>query len=254
MNFFYKLSKSLNSLRLKTPTTFDCKLITDFFQKSQKKKFNHEFVENITLNIFIFVGGACGLDNDVANAPYYGLIAAGNQKIFKHGNGCGTYPSCSGRPITVTITDECPGACNNQPFHFDLNGKAFGYLAKRGHDYALRKMRIIDVEYKRVPCHYKANIAFKIDIGSNPYYVAFAVENVNIDGDLASISIKPWNGNWLAMKQSWGATWMVGIPIGIKGPFIVTITTIESRRLITAYNVIPANWAPGKQYYSKVNF
>ncbi|KAL3839412.1 hypothetical protein ACJIZ3_024003 [Penstemon smallii] len=207
-------------------------------------------------------GGACGFDNDVANAPYYGLIAAGNQNIFKHGNGCGTCyqirctkdPSCSGSPITVTITDECPGACNNQAFHFDLSGKAFGYLAKRGQDYALRKRGIIDVEYQRVPCHYNANIAFKIDTGSNPNYLAFAVENVNIDGDLAYVSIKPSNGNSLAMKQSWGATWNVGIPIGIKGPYTVTITTIESRRSITAYNVIPANWSPGRRYYSNVNF
>ncbi|KAG8387014.1 hypothetical protein BUALT_Bualt03G0209100 [Buddleja alternifolia] len=35
-------------------------------------------------------GGACGLENDVANPPYYGLISAGNQNIFKYGKGCGT--------------------------------------------------------------------------------------------------------------------------------------------------------------------
>ncbi|GKE22357.1 barwin-like endoglucanase, partial [Tanacetum coccineum] len=34
-------------------------------------------------------GGACGLANDVQNAPYHAMIAAGNSRIFKQGKGCG---------------------------------------------------------------------------------------------------------------------------------------------------------------------
>ncbi|OIT28006.1 putative expansin-b2 [Nicotiana attenuata] len=34
-------------------------------------------------------GGACGLENDIASAPYNAMITAGNQALFKQGSGCG---------------------------------------------------------------------------------------------------------------------------------------------------------------------
>ncbi|XP_016452482.2 expansin-B15-like [Nicotiana tabacum] len=87
-------------------------------------------------------GGACGLENDIASAPYNAMITAGNQALFKQGSGCGACyqvlctqdqnSHCSGNSITVTLTDECPGACNNDPVHFDISGIAFGKLAKSG--------------------------------------------------------------------------------------------------------------------------
>ncbi|KAG8380568.1 hypothetical protein BUALT_Bualt06G0029100 [Buddleja alternifolia] len=207
-------------------------------------------------------GGACGFANDVAYHPYNGLISAGNNNIFKSGKGCGTcyqvkctqHPSCSGFPITVTITDECPGACNNEAFHFDLSGKAFGYLAKPGQADTLRNAGRINIMYQRVQCYHKATITLKIDTGSNPNYLAFAVENVNGDGDLGFVELLPSNSHqWLPMQQSWGATWKVGLPIGVHGPYTIRITTIESRQSLIANNVIPANWSPGTHYFSRVN-
>ncbi|XP_073158520.1 expansin-B6-like [Henckelia pumila] len=206
-------------------------------------------------------GGACGFADDVAIAPYNGMISAGNHNIFKSGKGCGNcyqvkchkHPSCSGSPLTLTITDECPGACNNVPYHFDLSGKAFGLLAKHGQENALRKAGIIDIEFQRVPCNYKSNIVFKIDEGSNPHYLAFAVEYIGGDGDLGEVELTPSNSKAITMEQSWGATWKAGIPIGVKGPYSVKITTIESRRSIVAKNVIPVDWAPGKYYHGRVD-
>ncbi|KZV18873.1 hypothetical protein F511_31712 [Dorcoceras hygrometricum] len=206
-------------------------------------------------------GGACGFADDVGAATYNGMISAGNSNIFKSGKGCGScyqvrcskHPSCSGSPITLTITDECPGACNNVPYHFDLSGKAFGTLAKQGQEDALRKAGIIDIEFQRVACSYKSNIVFKIDAGSNPHYLAFAVEYVNGDGDLGAIELTPSNSKSIPMEQSWGATWKAGIPEGVKGPYSVKITTIESRKMVVATNVIPVDWAPGKYYHSSVN-
>ncbi|GFP86300.1 expansin-b4 [Phtheirospermum japonicum] len=202
-------------------------------------------------------GGACGFENDVANPPYNGLISAGNQFLFKSGRGCGNcyqlkvkctdHPQCSGYPITVTITDECPGACNNEPVHFDLSGKAFGYLAKQGQGDALRNLGRINIQYQSVPCNYNVGITFKIDTGSNKYYLAFAIEFVGGDGDIGSVEISNSKGS-LAMQQSFGATWKVGLPEGISGPYSVKVTTIESKKVFYASNVIPANWAPGQRY------
>ncbi|XP_042009015.1 expansin-B4-like [Salvia splendens] len=209
-------------------------------------------------------GGACGLENDVINAPYYGMISAGKANLFRSGVECGTcymvrckdHPACSGSPIHVTITDECPGLCNNEPFHFDLSGKAFGYLAKTGHEEELRKTGRINIQYTSVRCHYKAHLAVKIDSGSNPYYVAMVVENVNGDGEIDRIEImgqglQSWG--WRDMQRDWGETWKFDVPSGTTGPFSIRFTDRSSRSVV-AYRIIPANWAPGKTYYSRTNF
>ncbi|KAK6156323.1 hypothetical protein DH2020_010571 [Rehmannia glutinosa] len=199
-------------------------------------------------------GGACGFADDVANPPYYGLISAGNNNLFKSGKGCGScyqvkcteHPSCSGDPIIVTITDECPGTCNNDAVHFDFSGKAFGSLAKSGQANTLRQAGRINIQYQRVQCHYKStSLTFKIDSGSNPNYLAFSIEDMNGDGDLGLVEILPSNsrGSWLAMEQSWGATWKVGLPTGTKGPYSMRLTTIESKTSIVAYKAIPVGQA-----------
>ncbi|CAA0829229.1 Putative expansin-B2 [Striga hermonthica] len=187
-------------------------------------------------------GGACGFADDVASPPYNGLISAGNNVLFKSGKGCGSCyqvkctqnSACSGRPITVTITDECPGACNNDEVHFDLSGKAFG----------------------SVKCGYKAGLTFKIDEGSNQNYLAFAVEDENGDGDVGGVEILGSNSGaqWVGMGQSWGATWKAQLANGARGPFSVRLTSLESGTKVVANKVIPANWAPGQRYSSRVNF
>ncbi|KAL0286255.1 UNVERIFIED_CONTAM: putative expansin-B2 [Sesamum calycinum] len=151
---------------------------------------------------------------------------------------CYKNPACSGYPIRITITNECPGARNNDAVHFDLSGKAFGYLAKPGEADTLRNTGRINIEYQSPKC------------------LAFAVEYVGGDGDIGLVELLPSNARdrWLVMQQSWGATWKADIPIGTKGPYSVRITTLQSQKTIVARSVIPADWAPGKCYGSRVNF
>ncbi|XP_051139585.1 putative expansin-B2 [Andrographis paniculata] len=209
-------------------------------------------------------GGACGFGDEALGIhPYNSMTAAGNQNLFKSGRGCGTcyevkctsHPSCSGSPVKVTITNECPGDCNNEQFHFDLSGKAFGALAKQGQENALRNAGRIDIQHRRVSCLYNVKgITFKIDTGSNRNYLAFVIEYQNGDGDIGSIELLPSNSKqWLVMQQSWGATWKCDLPNGIEGPYSVKFTTIESKKTIVALNAIPANWTPGSSYSSNVN-
>lgn len=45
-----------------------------------------------SINFFLkklYLGGACGLEDDVGKIPYNAMITAGNQVLFKHGLGCG---------------------------------------------------------------------------------------------------------------------------------------------------------------------
>ncbi|KAL8518075.1 hypothetical protein ACS0TY_009384 [Phlomoides rotata] len=208
------------------------------------------------------VGGACGFTDDVAKAPYNGLISAGNNNLFKSGKGCGTCyqmkctenPSCSGKPVTVTITDECPGSCNDENFHFDLSGKAFGKLAKSGQSENLRNAGRINIQFQRVKCNYNTGLTIKIDGGSNPYYLAFVVEDLEGDGDIGNMGIhSPSSKGWISMQQSWGSTWKVDLRDGTRGPYSVRITTIESRKTVVAKNIILANWVAGQYYRSQVN-
>ncbi|PIN24470.1 hypothetical protein CDL12_02821 [Handroanthus impetiginosus] len=151
---------------------------------------------------------------------------------------------------------ECPGTCNNDLIHFDLSGKAFGYLAKPGQGDILRKAGRINIQYQRVPCYFKASITFKIATGSNRNYLAFAIENVNGDGSLGFVEILPSSPkrSWVPLQRSFGATWKYDIPVGTSGPYSVRLTSSDSRRQVVAYNTIPANWAPGQYYKSNVNF
>ena len=37
----------------------------------------------------MYVGGACGFEDDVGQPPYSAMISAGNANIFRAGHGCG---------------------------------------------------------------------------------------------------------------------------------------------------------------------
>ncbi|KAJ9552339.1 hypothetical protein OSB04_016384 [Centaurea solstitialis] len=210
-------------------------------------------------------GGACGWADDVKLAPFSSMIAAGNSRIFLNGKGCGNCyqikcnrtPYCSGKPITVTITDECPGACNDVPFHFDLSGFAFGAMANPGQEYNLRNLGQVDIQYQRVACNYGgANIAFKIDAATNPYWFATAIEYGNGDGGLWSVEIAhSGSQGFVPMRNIWGAVWQADVnPSNFLGPFSFRLTSASTNNVVIATNAVPSGFVPGQTYFSNVNF
>ncbi|XP_010559080.1 PREDICTED: expansin-B4-like [Tarenaya hassleriana] len=209
-------------------------------------------------------GGACGYTDAVANPPFEGMISAGGPSLYNDGRGCGTCyeivctenPACSGKPITVVITDECPGGpCASDPVHFDLSGTAIGALAKPGQDGNLRAAGILNVEYSRSPCSYPGtNIAFRMDPGANPYYMAFVVVYGDGDGNLAAVEIQPAGKNYMAMQEMRSAEWKLNSGDPLTGPFNVRLTSGVSGKVVEANAVIPENWKPGDTYRSVVNF
>ncbi|KAG6532587.1 hypothetical protein ZIOFF_006436 [Zingiber officinale] len=210
-------------------------------------------------------GGACAYADGVVKAPLSSMITAGGPSLFKGGRGCGacyqvlcnSNAACSGMPVTVVVTDQCPGGiCVTDPVHFDLSGAAFGAMAKPGQADLLRNAGRLAVEYTRVSCNYQGfNVAFRVDAGSNVDYLAVVIENVNGDGELAAVELMEGSsGTWTAMQPSWGAQWKLNAGRALQPPFSFQLTSGESKKILVAQNVIPVGWTPGSTYTSMVNY
>nr|XP_043618653.1 expansin-B15-like [Erigeron canadensis] len=209
-------------------------------------------------------GAACGWEVDVINAPFKSMIAAGNKDIFLNGKGCGhcfqifcsRKPQCSGRPINITVTDKCPGRCDDIAYHFDLSQIAYAKMAEPGKEQELIKFGQVDIQYKRVPCNYgSTKIAFKIDKKANPHWFATAIEYVNGDGAISRAEIAP-NGtkNFSPMEIIWGAVWKKDIdPEKFKAPYSFKLISGDGKTVV-ASNVIPEKYAAGQKFTSTVNF
>ncbi|KAM0823803.1 hypothetical protein ACQ4PT_005973 [Festuca glaucescens] len=209
-------------------------------------------------------GGACGYQGAVGQRPFSSMIAAGSTPLFLKGLGCGacydvmcsSNKACSGKPVTVVITDLSPGNLYpGEPAHFDMSGTALGAMAKPGNADQLRAGGVIRVQYKRVPCKYPGvKITFRVDQGSNPFYFKTLIEFEDDDGDLKAVALKQAGGtSWTPMRQDWGALWRLNNGQRLRGPFSLRLTSDSGRKLI-AKNVIPANWKAGATYRSLVNY
>ncbi|XP_072986386.1 expansin-B3-like [Typha latifolia] len=214
-------------------------------------------------------GGGCGFKN-VNLPPFSSMTSCGNPLLFKSGKGCGScyqvkctsHPACSGTPSTITITDAClGGVCLDMPAHFDMSGTSFGSMALPGRSDELRHAGILRIQYARVPCNYPGlNIAFHVEEGSNPVYMAILVEYEDGDGDLASVDLMEGTSTakyadaWTPMRESWGAVWRLDSDHALQGPFSIRLTTGTSGRTLIATDVIPADWQQNTTYRSVVNY
>ncbi|GFY81162.1 expansin B2 [Actinidia rufa] len=170
-------------------------------------------------------GGACGYGAGVEAAPYNKFVSAGGSSLFKGGQGCGacyqvkctSNPACSGKPVTVTISDLCPGNW----FHATIlvSPSHLLWILAPTHSILLPTLSLKDGE-----------------------------------GDLSKVEIQQANSNSFGpMQVSFGATWKFNSPTALNAPFSIQLTNGSGKSLV-ASNVIPVGWKPGETYRSNVNF
>jgi hypothetical protein len=169
---------------------------------------------------------------------------------------CTTNSACSGQPATIVITDQSSGGLfPGEVAHFDMSGTAMGAMAKPGLADRLRAGGVLRIQYRRVPCKYAGvNVAFKVDLGANPFYFDVLVEFEDDDGDLSAVELmEAACRTWAPMAHNWGATWWLNNGRKLNAPFALRLTS-DSGRVLVANNAIPARWKPGKTYRSLVNY
>ncbi|CAM8985444.1 unnamed protein product [Rhodiola kirilowii] len=210
-----------------------------------------------------YAGGACGYGSLVDVKPLKARVGAVSPILFKNGEGCGACYKvkcldrsiCSRKPVTVIITDECPG-CSAGRTQFDLSGAAFTRMAvSRRLGPSLRNRGEISILFRRTACKYPGkNVAFHVNEGSTDHWLALLVEFEDADGDVGSMHLKQANSEeWLQMRHLWGANWCLNQG-PLVGPFSVKITTLSTNRTLSARDVIPRNWSPKATYTSRLNF
>ncbi|KAF7014039.1 hypothetical protein CFC21_028068 [Triticum aestivum] len=209
-------------------------------------------------------GGACGYQGDVEKPPFSSIVTAAGPSIFKDGKGCGACyqvkctgnAACFGRPVTVVVTDECPGGgpCLAEAAHFNLSGKTFGAMAKPGQADNLRDAGNIRIQYDRVPCKWRGlDIAFRVKAGSNPNYLAVLIDQESGDGDLSAVELQHRGGSWAPMQEFLGAVWKYSSGSTLQAPISIRLTSSSGKKLV-ASNVIPSSWQADRTYRSIVNY
>ncbi|XP_010508211.1 PREDICTED: putative expansin-B2 [Camelina sativa] len=209
-------------------------------------------------------GGACGYGTAVAQPPFSKMVSAGGTSLFKSGKGCGacyqikctSKSECSKNPVTVVITDECPG-CVTESVHFDLSGTAFGAMAVSGQSSQLRGAGVLEILYRKVECNYVGKtVTFQVDEGSNANYFAALVEYEDGDGEIGRVELKQAldSDTWISMSHLWGAVWKLDVSSPLRAPLSLRVTSLDSGETVVATDVIPAGWKPGAKYKSNVNF
>ncbi|KAL3647516.1 hypothetical protein CASFOL_008484 [Castilleja foliolosa] len=212
-------------------------------------------------------GGSCGYGNLVSQAPFSSLVTGIGPSLYKSGKECGAcyqikctkHRLCSKKPVRVVITDFCPGGvCVTDAAHFDLSGTAFGAMAIPGQEDKLRNAGMLQIRFARVACDYSGKtLVFRVDPGSNPNYIAIAIEFEEGDGDLRRVDLQQASiesGKWWEMNQSWGAVWQLNPGSKLNPPFSIRLISQYSGRVLVAKNVIPVGWKPGATYRSVVNY
>ena len=110
--------------------------------------------------------------------------------------------------------------------------------------------------YCRVSCGFKTPVTFRVDEGSNSYYMAILVEFENGKRDITKVELREKDTKeWKQMTQSWGAMYQYNSVTGKPICFPLSVRVTEaSGETVKAIDVIPSGWDCSTTYTNHRNF
>ncbi|OAY70967.1 Expansin-like A1 [Ananas comosus] len=201
-------------------------------------------------------GGACGYGS-MATQLNGGYIAAGNPALFRRGNGCGGCYKvrcvdkmlCNSEGVKVILTDSSRRVNRTE---LVLSKKGFMAMAQKGLAHHLMRLKMVHVEYKRIPCEYKnKNLSIRVEEGSrNPKHLTLKFLFQGGQTDIVAVDLAQVGSPiWEYMTQRRGPIWSTSrAPTGPLQLRVVVTGGSSGKWVWAETEVLPAEWEVGKIY------